>query len=125
MMLFRFSKYKSPLGQDQELSGSKGKFLRAVLTVVLNGNILTITASWLNFTPEKGSTDFNLKTRKIIIVTKKEKKKKKKNSPLNQKPLVAGWPGPVSGIFPRKYTLRLIHILTPEWLRAWLSENLS
>lgn len=122
-MVFRFSKYKSPLGQAQEPSGSKGKFRRAVITVVLNGNIfLTITASWLNFTPEKGSTDLNLKTRKIIIVTKKGKKNP---NPLNQKPLVAGRPGPMSGIFPRKYALRLIRTLTPEWLRAWLSENLS
>ena len=50
----------------------------AVLIVVLNGNILTVTASWFNFTLEKGRAAVNLKTRKTIIVTKREKNNNKK-----------------------------------------------
>ena len=46
--------------------------------MVLNGNILTVTASWFNFTLEKGRAAVNLKTRKTIIVTKREKNNNKK-----------------------------------------------
>lgn len=83
--------------------------------MVLNGNILTVTASWFNFTLEKGRAAVNLKTRKTIIVTKREKNNNKKNpSPLNQKPLVTGWPGNMSGIFPRTDTWSLTHLSSPQ-----------
>ena len=74
-----------------------------MLIVILNGNILTVIASWFNFTLEKGRATVNLKTRKTIIVTKREKNKQK-----NLKPLVTGWPGNMSD------TWRLTHLSSPQ-----------
>lgn len=74
-MTLTFPSRPAPVGQAQELSGSKGKCLHTVLTVVLNGNNLDCKSIMVEFHTRERKTDFNLKRRKTIIVTKKREKK--------------------------------------------------
>lgn len=88
--------------------------------MVLSGTILTVTASWLHFTPEKGSVAFNLKTRKTIIITHTHTPKT--SNLLIQKSLATlrSLVGErVRDFFPRRDTSRP----TPGWPRAWCTED--